>query len=218
MSKTLLITLPCLLLMACTGLPLGDTDPWSQAQEESSTTHNLILVPETIHTVSRWTGFKSAKEEACHVGHHDGNTHRCLMRFQLGALPTNATILSATLHMRTARVTHIPAKEEVLLRAAPLQNTWDADNLHWDKLPTTGSPHHDISMHTSIGGEDRFSLNAIVRQWIQDPKHNHGLVIQSVFPGQVGMKSYQGFKGATLDQGPRLHIVYRRPASPVALR
>lgn len=149
-----------------------------------------------------------------------GYTAKALLRFDLGSVPRNATVLSAQLELTVESWFN-----GMELNGGYLQNAWDARSgkLGWsncsDTQPwvQTGIGPGDLVPGRSFqltgltsGGTQKRSVAldpAQVQAWLRDPSTNHGIVLSNPATDRV-LRIHSSAHG-TQDQRPRLTVTYR---------
>lgn len=158
------------------------------------------------------------------VGRYHLNGRRILIRFNLTALPTGATVNSATLKLH-AFYNLAAAEEEPVngpddaFYAWPWRvgATWTETAVTWHNQPVAGSlgdPPTDLSAGGPWFG---WNVTNIVRSWVTDGVPNHGFRLQS---DEVTTGTYSFYtRNTSADFVPRLVINYTLPTStPTATR
>lgn len=213
-ARWLLVALLALASLACGGggpITTGQVQPWwpqeAQAQAE---VNRLVVLPNRLESLSQWPLPPQGQEEAGEpaaprLGNDGQNVWRLWLGFDLQALPAQAHILSARLHLRNQRLHRpAPAQEEVWLRcdAAPR-----ATSGSWRDQPPQ-EPLAQIPTSGQLEDEDVFEVTQAVRRWHKAQSRDTGFLVRALHEGQTFCKSYHGRKHATVLQGPRLHIIY----------
>jgi cysteine-rich repeat protein len=99
-----------------------------------------------------------------------GTVARSLLAFDLAAIPSGASIVSAHLHVRMVDQAGVAFSVQVREVLAP----WDEATVTWNSQPALGS-----AVEASLGYQGytwwRFDVTALVTRWVSTPAGNHGL-------------------------------------------
>lgn len=136
------------------------------------------------------------------------------IQFDLSAIPTGSTIVSATLslyHSPTANHSTSTANEELL---AKVTQVWSESTVTWSTQPTFSSTD-TIHIGTTNIGDDKPNINlqAFVQDWVTTPANNFGMVMHLVDePGAIGrFQSYASSDAADSTIRPKLVITFIPP-------
>ena len=139
-----------------------------------------------------------------------------LLRFDLSAIPVNATVISATLTLQkefwTAETHH--------LELYPLLVPWNAAVASWNlrdyqpwqaiswSLPGAGGagggPLAAAAIAPKAPGPVQWEVTALVQQWVTRPAENHGCLLVNADAEVVRLVSAEG----TAARRPRLAVTY----------
>jgi hypothetical protein len=159
-----------------------------------------------------------------------GILDRGLLRFDLSTLPTNATIESATLHLRIVQVpidaVFAPFELHRALKAWAADATWTiaTTNLPWSspgaEVKTDYVAALVLGERAAASGEYVFaSTNQIIADitgWIADPASNHGWLLKTANEGTEGTAIHFGASESAVP--PTLQVLYTVSAAAPVLR
>src|SRR5581483_11993401 len=141
---------------------------------------------------------------------------RALLFFNVSAIPTTATVTSATLEMQSTQIggtLNISVYE--LLRAwTEGSGNGTADAANWtESAPGTNwtSPGADFvagavaNLNTNTTGQHSWDLTSLVQAWVSGAKTNYGIIVASPDGGGNLTATYDSSEGTT---PPRLVITY----------
>lgn len=182
--------------------------------------------------LAEWEPFTGhADDVLLHVGAPGSAGRRQpLLRFDLSAIPVNATVISATLTLQKESWT----AETHRLELFPLLVPWNAAVASWNlrdyqpwqtiswSVPGAGGvdrgPLAAVTIAPKAPGPVQWEVTALVQQWVARPAENHGCLLINADAEVVRLISAEGVAA----QRPRLAVTYLvdepdRPPS-VALR
>lgn len=142
------------------------------------------------------------------------------MQFELSAIPTGSTIITATLslyHSTTTNHSNSSANEELF---AKVNQNWDESTVTWNTQPTFSSVD-TIHIGTTNIGDDKLNINlqSFVQDWVTTPANNFGMVMHLVDePGTLGrFQSYASSDVADSTIRPKLVITFNPPCTTETL-
>ena len=158
----------------------------------------------------------------------NGIIDRALLRFDLGSIPTNATVDSARLQLTVVRLPLAPASSDFslyrMLRSWTTDASWTSATADAPWVVPGVGPATDCAATASAarfvtaGGPYVFGpssqLTADVVSWVTNPAGNHGWLVKCENETSPGTARH--FGSSESPQAPRLFIDYSVPApSPV---
>ena len=146
--------------------------------------------------------------EQLRVGFGLSGEHRILMRFDLGAVPNKAEIVSAQLVLTSNDL----GVGDVEVELGPATAAWTQDVSWEDHPPLDNENLQTLSLDEGSAAEE-IDLKDIVQQWRSGDRPNHGLLLRAVKQDFEAHKSFYNVKSGNGGSGPRLQISYRRPGS-----
>src|SRR6185436_1717126 len=133
-----------------------------------------------------YTNFGSSDDFAAAAWTNGGDISdmRGLIRFDLSAIPTNATVTSAALSLYFNPISSngdhqsLSGPNTALLQR--LTSSWDEYTVTWDNQPATTSAGEVVVPQTVTNTEDRpnIDVTALVQQMVTDPATNYGLLFR----------------------------------------
>ncbi len=136
------------------------------------------------------------------------------MQFDLSAIPTGSTIVSATLSLyHSTTVNHSLSSDNAELLAKVTQ-AWSEGTVTWNTQPTF-SATDTIHIGTTNIGDDKpnIDLAAFVQDWVNTPAANYGMVMHLVDePGSIGrFQTYGSSDAADSTIRPKLVVSFIPP-------
>ena len=140
-----------------------------------------------------------------------GADRRGLLKFDLSAIPANATISSATLYLyengnKTGQTTYIYRVTSDWTESTVTWNTWstpggdfDSSTAYFAYLPEQGN-----CMVT-------LDITNLVQTWSRGTHPNYGLMLYSIGPNHI--ISYSSKESGKPGESPRLDVIYAVPSS-----
>lgn len=132
---------------------------------------------------------------------------RSLLYFDLSAIPSNAHIGYATLHLNQIRYYNAASVANTYINFDYATGPWDA-SVTWNTQP--GRQYAGLRVPISL--VDRwwaFELGYAVQQWVNGTHPNYGFVIDVVDPyGNTPLCDQRVFRSAESDTKPELEIYY----------
>ncbi len=155
------------------------------------------------------------------IDRESGDLQRALLLFNLSAIPTNATITSATLNLQATAIdgTLNISVYEMLRAWNEGSGNGTADTANWTQsAPATNwtSAGGDFNstavanLNTNSTGQHAWNLTTLVQAWVDGTKTNNGLMVASPDGGGNRTATYDSSEGAT---PPQLVISYTVPAN-----
>jgi hypothetical protein len=167
----------------------------------------------TINSAAPTTNFGA--QTICEV---DGTPEMsCLLKWNLTAIPSNATVLNATLYVDVVDSSLPAYSGKQLLRSWPEQQTsWEATTSSGWQIPgaKAASDRAPASLFAFSGhqGQQSAAFNstglAVVASWISSPAANYGVIISSTDSHRMGISTREEPNGA-----PRLCVGYAPAAN-----
>ncbi|MBN2005011.1 MAG: DNRLRE domain-containing protein [Anaerolineae bacterium] len=132
---------------------------------------------------------------------------RSLVAFDIGGLPTDAIILTATLELYQTSGASFDIKAQALTGA------WSENAVTWDNQPAFTTTN-EIVEGSAVAGWRRWNLTPMVRQWHAGTLDNQGVRLIFNF-GVTGLRGFSSREAAT--NPPRLVVEYRRQITLTSL-
>lgn len=166
----------------------------------------------------------SSPHRAGKLSARDGDVRVPLLQFDLSAIPANAAVEKALLRVRVFDKTN-PAP--LTLAAHRINRPWDAATCNWTQaaqgtlwaLPGAGDVPQDRAAvavgQVLLAEEERWydlDVTALVREWVQNPASNYGLLLSASSAGSV---QYDLYSSDHPDQTmhPHLAVVWHEPGA-----
>lgn len=145
---------------------------------------------------------------------------RSLIWYNVSAVPTNATIVSARLYLYANKTAINGVQGQPTYgssNAALLQRViapWDP-MVGWNNIPATTTAEQKLLPQSTNTAQDYVvDLKDFVQQWVSNPATNHGMLFKLV--NEVDYNSMIFYSGkASESLQPKLEICYTTPAPPV---
>ena len=148
-----------------------------------------------------------------------------LVRFDLGGLPANITVVTAT--MKILVLDRTPDKP-ITLRAYRVAKHWNEDEATWYNATSTtlwsapgcqapGADYSDIGVVELAGFDGEgvwatFDLTNMVRHWVTYPAENHGVVIKGYrYQDQTTTYTFWSSEVSNVGLRPQLCVGYLMP-------
>ncbi len=162
------------------------------------------------------TGLNYGASTSLIIDRETSKLQRALLQFDLSALPSNATISSATLQMQATQIGGLLniSVYEVLNAWLEGAGSGTADASNWnERTPginwtSTGGDFNGTAvanLNTNSTGQHSWNITALVQAWFTGSKINNGLMVASPDGGGNRTATYDSSEGAT---PPRLVISY----------
>jgi hypothetical protein len=140
----------------------------------------------------------------------NGADRRGLVRFDLSAIPANATITSATLYLyengnKTGQATYIYR----------VTSSWNESTVTWDSWSTPGGDFDSGTAYFAYLPEQgncmvTLDLSSLVAKWTDGTYPNHGLLLYSTGPNHI--INYSSKESGKPNEWPRLDVIYTVPS------
>lgn len=153
----------------------------------------------------------------CQPGNLSGvNKGRGLIKFDLGSIPNNATILAASLQLTgmgpfgtgtVGTVGHVGSNASTIRRiTAP----WSANTVTWNTQPTTTTQNMAVLSQSTYATQNYMNVDvtAMVQDMILEPSTSHGFMLQLNTELSSRGMIFHSTVGTTPDRWPTLFIVY----------
>jgi hypothetical protein len=147
---------------------------------------------------------------------------RTLMAWDISAIPTNATVNSASLVLQLSNGTSGNFFLQQVLRPwVHNQATWmeAQSGTPWEVPGVDGSSDRGMTSLATINGASgsrTYNLNAagiaVIQGWVTNPATNHGFIFLDLLMNKDGMQFLHA-DAATVSQRPRLNITYNGATS-----
>lgn len=154
----------------------------------------------------------------------DSHTTEAFIKFGLGSVPlTSAQVTSATLSLFLEDASTVgfgvnpSAGQPITVDLFPVTATWDRSTLKWSNKPGNGALITSTPAISGIGSWVNINLTSTVKDWLDHPLTNFGLVMKGQVPvGSSPNWVYANFSSGfgSLGHAPTLTIV-PEPASMV---
>ena len=169
------------------------------------------------------TGLNYGASTSLLIDRESTDLQRALLQFDLSAIPTNATITSATLTMQATQIDgQLNISVYEMLRAwvegsgsgAAGAANWNqsAPGTNWTSAGGDFNATAVANLNTNTTGQHSWSITSLVQAWVNGSKTNYGLMVASPDGGGNRTATYDSSEGAT---PPKLVISYTVPLPPV---
>ena len=146
---------------------------------------------------------------------------RALFQFDLSAIPSNATITSATLQMQATQIggtlnisvyEMLRAWTEGTANGTANAANWNesASGTNWTSAGGDFNATAVANLNTNSTGQHSWNLTTLVQAWVDGTKTNNGVLVASPDGGGNRTATYDSSEGTT---APRLVISYTVPAN-----
>jgi hypothetical protein len=146
---------------------------------------------------------------------------RALFRFDLKALPKNAVVTSAKLHLfakknnlngHTGTPMYGDNNTCVIQRVT---STWKASSIGWNNQPYVSGEGIKVLKKTNYQAKNFVvDITDFARRWVRDPSSNYGMLLRLQNEQQMNSMIFESGKGAPSRQ-PMLEICYTLQGSTV---
>ena len=146
----------------------------------------------------------------------DGLIARSMVRFNLSTIPSQSTIISASLRLRLMG-TYDFAGATRLITTYRVTESWNESTVTWDTAPGYAEAYGSavIGHGEGVFGWYSFPVTSLVQAWIDGTHINHGFMVRG--PEQSGA-SWRSFSTREGEHPPRLEISYVGPTgAPVTV-
>ena len=155
------------------------------------------------------------------VDRESTDLQRALLQFDLSSIPANATIISATLKMRSTQIggTLNIGVYEVTQAWSEGTGNGTAGAANWNQRQTgtnwttaggTFNSTAVATLNTNSTGQHTWDITSLVRAWVDGSKTNNGLMVASPDGGGNRTVTYDSSEGTTV---PVIVIDYTVPAN-----
>ena len=117
------------------------------------------------------TSYGSATTIVSGGGSEAGMKH-ALLRFDLGSIPANAKVTSATVTFKQLKVTGVGT-----VRAHRVTGPWTEATTTWNNFGGAFEPEVQASFSSGVASHT-FSITALAQSWVQQPAENFGLLFE----------------------------------------
>ena len=132
---------------------------------------------------------------------------RGLLRFDLGSIPSGATVTSATVTLYAGWNT-----SNTTVRAHKVLNSWAESTVSYNNF--WSSSNFDAAVSASFPasgvGNKTFSITSLAAEWVTGAAPNYGILLEEdigVSP-PIGRHTFYCSEGSTMTQRPKLEICY----------
>jgi hypothetical protein len=140
-----------------------------------------------------------------YAGKSTSTIGRILMRFDLGGIPSGATVLSASLRGYLVEASTTPAQLSVEVRRASA--AWGELSVNWSNQPATTSIGKSNAGGTAPGYY-LWDIQGLVQDWVNGGA-NFGLSVVSLDEGVVGWRGFASRENLTDPYPPQLVLTYQ---------
>jgi len=98
--------------------------------------------------------------------------HEALLRFDLSALPSECTVLTATLQLDLLR-----GIDALPVRAYQVSEAWDEATVSWNSMPACSARYAEATIDPRMARQS-WDVTAIVQDWVSGTATNHGLALR----------------------------------------
>ena len=103
--------------------------------------------------------------------------YRSFLRFNLSSIPSNATVVSAVLHLKLQSLEGGATASIELRRVLA---SWSSATLTWNNQPATTAPVASTIVGSTIGADYLWSITGLVQGWVSGQYANDGLTLRIV--------------------------------------
>jgi hypothetical protein len=138
-----------------------------------------------------------------------GSDRRGLLKFDLGSIPANSTITSATLYLYSQ-----DSKAGQTTYIYRVTSNWSENSATWSTWTLPGGDFDsDTSYFTFLPAQSNcmltLDLTSLVQAWVDGTSPNYGLLLYSIGPNHI--IRYSSKENGTASQRPKLNIVFTVP-------
>lgn len=136
------------------------------------------------------------------------NLYRLLFKIPIDKLPSNTTIISATLKIN---VTSVRSRYPNLITPYALIENWTIDKVTWDNSPSFDTEIFGDSVDVKRAAQYTLDITTIVQQWNNNEISNYGIVLKNdeTITGAL-VKINNNMKKSC---GPKVEIFYEQKCS-----
>ena len=147
---------------------------------------------------------------------------RSLIKFDLSQIPSNATILEATLRLNSDP-THLQGYNSNRSTSGSnafyfklIEQSWNVNTVTWNNQPSASNEHALlIEQSTSETENINVNLRSFVQYWADNPQSNHGLIMELFNEVYYRSRSYASKDHNNPSIRPSLSIVYQTTVDEV---
>lgn len=143
------------------------------------------------------------------VGVDQGKSFRSFVKFDLGSVPSGATILGATLAIYAGAANGVDGADSNTLRVHSVGASWLEQTITWNNQPTF-NPAVLASEPLPHSGWYEFDVAGTVRAWFEGSNGNNGFVFKAADEnaGRDAWCSFSYSGSSPPDQRPKLSVTY----------
>jgi len=158
------------------------------------------------HISSHQPAHTAGEAPELYVGQAGRNQRQGLLRFDIGSVPSEAIVTSATL-----RVWRNPSSALATPGVHAITSAWQEDTVSWSSFRAGFAPQTAARMEVSSrhAGALSANLTSLVRSWVRSPSLNHGLLLEQA-SGHSLLASSESTHSA---RRPSLEVCYFVPES-----
>jgi len=199
------------LIVGCGGvqqqLSWTPTDPAAAPADSPAAAVTLVPVADTIlYEGAPRANYGTAIRLYC-GNYPDGQKRRALMRFDLSAIPTSATVTRATLRIYLYAVYQGTDR----YRVHRVTKAWQERGATWSNMNAAYDPTASATRAIRVGMQGQyaqFNITTLVQRWLTTPSTNYGLLTRGTEGAAhlgivVGSREY-----LTPSWRPKLTVVY----------
>lgn len=147
-----------------------------------------------------------------YVGNNTGSAAiaRTFLQFDLGLIPNNAIINSATLRL----VQSSTASATNTIGVYKITSSWDQTTVSWNVQPSIGaSPVDQLSVGTASGAIYNFNVLSVVQEWVNGTASNYGFFLKVLNEGVESSHTFVSSESPSVSERPQLIIDYTIPST-----
>lgn len=139
---------------------------------------------------------------------------RSVVRFDLGAIPVNATVNEVRLRVYLVGSWDFPdTPRQITAHAVGI--AWDEDTITWNNAPRPGDPFGSASVGSQAWGWHEIDVTALVEAWRSGQRPNHGIMLRG--PEIAGPEAaYRVFSAREGQHPPELLVLYNNTPTPTS--
>jgi hypothetical protein len=138
----------------------------------------------------------------------DGEIARSLIRFDISSLPTNHSIIEATLRVRLVNSCDYEGASR-RITTYRITSSWSEGSVTWNNRPSYGSSYGSRSIVHGDWGWYEFDVTNLVKSWYGGTYANHGIMLRG--PEVLG---WRGFSTRESSYRPQLVVEYDNSTPP----
>jgi len=153
-------------------------------------------------TASVYSGFPNSNFSGLAVGDYDNEEFKCLIVFDLSAIPQNSDILDAEM-----RLTYCQQSDWIGVDLHRISSSWSASSVTWNNFPNyITNPYGTFwTTNGTIGYSIYIPVDEIVEEWIENGEPNWGILLKK--SGGTGMAEFFAIN-ASPEYKPELMVTY----------